>query len=130
MYKCRTKPNKVNMIHHSRLDKIYRSMLITKFFEKGWGKPENLQRYKKIYIYRDKKVIVKGRDFDNLRIKNRIGNVIWCFTIIFSARIMPISSMNRGRLAFFNWFLIVLYDICWSICIRKIDKCTRCASFR
>lgn len=28
----------------SRLDSIYRRMLITKFFEKGWGKPENLQR--------------------------------------------------------------------------------------
>lgn len=28
----------------SRLDGLYRRMLITKFFEKGWGKPENLQR--------------------------------------------------------------------------------------
>ncbi|XP_055855782.1 protein ABHD18 [Episyrphus balteatus] len=28
----------------SRLDHIYRRLLITRFFEKGWGKPENLQR--------------------------------------------------------------------------------------
>lgn len=28
----------------SRLDKIYRRMLITRFFDKGWGKPENLRR--------------------------------------------------------------------------------------
>lgn len=28
----------------SRLDMIYRRMLITRFFEKGWGKPENLQK--------------------------------------------------------------------------------------
>ncbi|XP_055923406.1 protein ABHD18 isoform X2 [Eupeodes corollae] len=28
----------------SRLDSIYRRLLITRFFEKGWGKPENLQR--------------------------------------------------------------------------------------
>lgn len=32
------------MIQRSRLDKIYRRMLITRFFEKGWGKPDNLQR--------------------------------------------------------------------------------------
>uniref|UniRef100_A0A0K8TRX4 Protein ABHD18 n=1 Tax=Tabanus bromius TaxID=304241 RepID=A0A0K8TRX4_TABBR len=28
----------------SRLDGLYRKLLITKFFEKGWGKPENLKR--------------------------------------------------------------------------------------
>uniref|UniRef100_U5EXN2 Protein ABHD18 n=1 Tax=Corethrella appendiculata TaxID=1370023 RepID=U5EXN2_9DIPT len=28
----------------SRLDAIYRSLLLTKFFTKGWGKPENLER--------------------------------------------------------------------------------------
>ncbi|XP_059611116.1 protein ABHD18 [Phlebotomus argentipes] len=28
----------------SRLDGLYRSLLLTKFFCKGWGKPENLQR--------------------------------------------------------------------------------------
>lgn len=32
------------MMQRSSLDKIYRRMLITRFFEKGWGKPENLQR--------------------------------------------------------------------------------------
>lgn len=29
----------------SRLDRFYRRMLITRFFEKGWGKPDNLRRY-------------------------------------------------------------------------------------
>ncbi|EAT43184.1 AAEL005342-PA, partial [Aedes aegypti] len=29
----------------SRLDGLYRSLLLTKFFCKGWGKPENLERY-------------------------------------------------------------------------------------
>lgn len=33
----------------SKLDSVYRRMLITRFFERGWGKPENLQRY--IYMY-------------------------------------------------------------------------------
>ncbi|XP_073843144.1 protein ABHD18 [Musca autumnalis] len=28
----------------SKLDSIYRRMLITRFFERGWGKPDNLQR--------------------------------------------------------------------------------------
>ncbi|XP_015600599.1 protein ABHD18 isoform X2 [Cephus cinctus] len=28
----------------SRLDAVYRSILLTKFFTKGWGKPENLKR--------------------------------------------------------------------------------------
>lgn len=28
----------------SKLDSIYRRMLITRFFERGWGKPENLQK--------------------------------------------------------------------------------------
>lgn len=28
----------------SRLDGLYRSLLLTKFFSKGWGKPENLER--------------------------------------------------------------------------------------
>lgn len=29
----------------SRLDAVYRSILITKFFTKGWGKPDNLRRW-------------------------------------------------------------------------------------
>lgn len=29
----------------SRLDGLYRSLLLTKFFCKGWGKPENLERW-------------------------------------------------------------------------------------
>ena len=28
----------------SALDHIYRKLLLTKFFVKGWGKPENLKR--------------------------------------------------------------------------------------
>jgi len=35
----------------SRLDHLYRSLLLTKFFTKGWGKPENLKRYD--YYFQD-----------------------------------------------------------------------------
>nr|CAG4645618.1 EOG090X08BF [Lynceus sp. MCZ IZ 141354] len=28
----------------SRLDQVYRSLILSKFFTKGWGKPENIQR--------------------------------------------------------------------------------------
>lgn len=28
----------------SRVDQIYRSILLSKFFVRGWGKPENLRR--------------------------------------------------------------------------------------
>ncbi|KAI8120374.1 hypothetical protein FF38_02828 [Lucilia cuprina] len=40
----------------SKLDSIYRRMLITRFFERGWGKPENLQKlfqFRKIISRRD-----------------------------------------------------------------------------
>ncbi|XP_074649634.1 protein ABHD18-like isoform X2 [Tubulanus polymorphus] len=41
----------------SRLDQIYRRLLLTKFFTKGWGKPENIKRIvelKKAFSHRDK----------------------------------------------------------------------------
>ncbi|XP_046599359.1 protein ABHD18 isoform X4 [Neodiprion lecontei] len=40
----------------SRLDAVYRSLLLTKFFTKGWGKPENLRRifeFRKIVANRE-----------------------------------------------------------------------------
>ncbi|XP_075159420.1 protein ABHD18 isoform X2 [Haematobia irritans] len=40
----------------SKLDSVYRRMLITRFFERGWGKPENLQRlfqFRKIISHRN-----------------------------------------------------------------------------
>lgn len=40
----------------SRLDQLYRSLLLTKFFTKGWGNPENLKRlfeFRKIISCRD-----------------------------------------------------------------------------
>ncbi|XP_077299151.1 protein ABHD18 isoform X2 [Arctopsyche grandis] len=40
----------------SRLDAVYRSILITKFFTKGWGKPDNLRRlfeFRKIVANRE-----------------------------------------------------------------------------
>ncbi|XP_046748357.1 protein ABHD18 isoform X1 [Diprion similis] len=40
----------------SRLDAVYRSLLLTKFFTKGWGKPENLKRifeFRKIVANRE-----------------------------------------------------------------------------
>lgn len=30
--------------HLSRLDRVYRSILLSRFFTKGWGKPEHLKR--------------------------------------------------------------------------------------
>jgi len=35
----------------SRLDHLYRSLLLTKFFTKGWGKPENLKRFDYLFQY-------------------------------------------------------------------------------
>lgn len=29
----------------SRLDTIYRSILLSKFFVKGWGNPQNMKRF-------------------------------------------------------------------------------------
>ena len=40
----------------SRVDQIYRSILLTKFFTHGWGKPENLR---KIFAFRK---ILSNRD--------------------------------------------------------------------
>ncbi|PSN55357.1 Protein ABHD18 [Blattella germanica] len=40
----------------SRLDYVYRSILMTKFFTKGWGKPENLKR---LFAFKEK---VSNRD--------------------------------------------------------------------
>lgn len=40
----------------SKLDSVYRRMLITRFFERGWGKPDNLQRlfqFRKIISQRE-----------------------------------------------------------------------------
>lgn len=34
----------------SRLDTVYRKMLLTKFFTKGWGSPENLMRF--VFLYK------------------------------------------------------------------------------
>ncbi|XP_033150608.1 protein ABHD18 isoform X5 [Drosophila busckii] len=50
----------------SKLDSIYRRMLITKFFEKGWGKPENLRRvfqFRKIISCRDTCFKLVPRDY-------------------------------------------------------------------
>ncbi|XP_055326668.1 protein ABHD18 [Sitodiplosis mosellana] len=50
----------------SRLDKIYRRMLITRFFEKGWGKAENLRRlfeFRKFVSNRDTCYNLIPRDY-------------------------------------------------------------------
>ncbi|XP_031626308.1 protein ABHD18 [Contarinia nasturtii] len=50
----------------SRLDKIYRKMLITRFFEKGWGKAENLRRlfeFRKFVSNRDTCYNLIPRDY-------------------------------------------------------------------
>ncbi|CAH2052148.1 unnamed protein product, partial [Iphiclides podalirius] len=50
----------------SRLDAVYRSILITKFFTKGWGKPENLRRlfeFRKVVSNRDECFNLVERDY-------------------------------------------------------------------
>ncbi|CAK1590324.1 unnamed protein product [Parnassius mnemosyne] len=50
----------------SRLDAVYRSMLLTKFFTKGWGKPENLRRlfeFRKVVSNRDECFKLVERDY-------------------------------------------------------------------
>lgn len=45
----------------SRLDAVYRRLILTKFFTKGWGKPENLRR-----IFEFKKVVANREACYNL----------------------------------------------------------------
>ncbi|XP_048482294.1 protein ABHD18 [Plutella xylostella] len=50
----------------SRLDAVYRSILITKFFSKGWGNPENLRRlfeFRKVVSNRDECFKLVDRDY-------------------------------------------------------------------
>ncbi|XP_045517812.1 protein ABHD18 [Pieris brassicae] len=50
----------------SKLDAVYRSILITKFFTKGWGKPENLRRlfeFRKVVSNRDECFKLVERDY-------------------------------------------------------------------
>ncbi|XP_043063733.1 protein ABHD18 isoform X3 [Drosophila ficusphila] len=50
----------------SKLDSLYRRMLITRFFEKGWGKPENLRRvfqFRKIISNRESCFKLVPRDY-------------------------------------------------------------------
>ncbi|XP_041972400.1 protein ABHD18 isoform X2 [Aricia agestis] len=50
----------------SKLDAVYRSFLITKFFTKGWGKPENLRRlfeFRKVVSNRDECFKLVEKDY-------------------------------------------------------------------
>ncbi|XP_075983330.1 protein ABHD18 [Anticarsia gemmatalis] len=50
----------------SRLDAVYRSILLTKFFTKGWGKPENLRRlfeFRKVVSNREECFKLVERDY-------------------------------------------------------------------
>ncbi|KAL4718470.1 hypothetical protein ACJJTC_014991 [Scirpophaga incertulas] len=50
----------------SKLDAVYRSILLTKFFTKGWGKPENLRRlfeFRKVVSNRDECFKLIDRDY-------------------------------------------------------------------
>ncbi|XP_050353230.1 protein ABHD18 isoform X2 [Nymphalis io] len=50
----------------SKLDAVYRSILLTKFFTKGWGKPENLRRlfeFRKIVSNRDECFKLVDKDY-------------------------------------------------------------------
>ena len=49
----------------SRTDRIYRSILLTKFFTKGWGKPESLKRlfqFRKVMSDREQCMQLVDRD--------------------------------------------------------------------
>lgn len=54
----------------SRLDAVYRSILLTKFFTKGWGKPQNLKR-----IFEFRKVIANRETCYNLIPRNYPINI-------------------------------------------------------
>lgn len=50
----------------SKLDAVYRSILLTKFFTKGWGKPENLRRlfeFRKVVSNREECFKLIERDY-------------------------------------------------------------------
>ncbi|XP_033326858.2 protein ABHD18 isoform X2 [Megalopta genalis] len=50
----------------SRLDAVYRSILLTKFFTKGWGSPQNLKRifeFRKVVANREKCYNLIPRDY-------------------------------------------------------------------
>ncbi|XP_030040194.1 protein ABHD18 [Manduca sexta] len=50
----------------SKLDAVYRSILLTKFFTKGWGKPENLRRlfeFRKVVSNREECFKLVDRDY-------------------------------------------------------------------
>ncbi|XP_028035316.1 protein ABHD18 isoform X2 [Bombyx mandarina] len=50
----------------SKLDAVYRSILLTKFFTKGWGKPENLRRlfeFRKVVSNREECFKLVERDY-------------------------------------------------------------------
>ncbi|XP_053617336.1 protein ABHD18 isoform X2 [Plodia interpunctella] len=50
----------------SKLDAVYRSILLTKFFTKGWGKPENLRRlfeFRKVVSNRDECFKLIDKDY-------------------------------------------------------------------
>ncbi|CAK1541644.1 unnamed protein product [Leptosia nina] len=50
----------------SKLDAVYRSILLTKFFTKGWGKPENLRRlfeFRKVVSNRDECFKLVEKDY-------------------------------------------------------------------
>ncbi|XP_054733441.1 protein ABHD18 [Anastrepha obliqua] len=57
----------------SKLDSIYRRLLITRFFEKGWGTPENLQRlfeFRKIISRRESCYKLIPQDYPIEIVKN------------------------------------------------------------
>lgn len=64
----------------SRFDQLYRRILITKFFTKGWGKPDNLKRYSSVWAV-----------FRVYYVMNN-GWYVLCILFVMSAK------MNEGRL--------------------------------
>ncbi|XP_063232948.1 protein ABHD18 [Bacillus rossius redtenbacheri] len=63
----------------SRLDHVYRSLLQTKFFRKGWGKPDNLKRlfeFRKVVSKRETCYKLVQKDHPVTIIKEEVGSEI------------------------------------------------------
>ena len=55
----------------SRIDQIYRSILLTKFFTQGWGQPENLQK-----LFKFRRILSNRETCQTLVDKNYPINIV------------------------------------------------------
>lgn len=96
----------------SRLDHLYRSLLLTKFFTKGWGKPENLKRFDYYFQYCSSYYLQQWRRLcDCLQIPRNLSS----FTI-YQANI---GSASNGMSIYVSqiwghWGLCMVYGAWWT----------------